>query len=248
MSQVRGGRLDPARAIVDLAQADLGIEEFMTELLGTFDRALGADSAVAVRPESDAFPFVTYNSTQEMIDLVDKSARYATTRYAADLFPVFSRTAQVGACLYSDFYSSVQKESESIYHREVLAPAGVRSMLHICASWQGRPLLRLNLNRHGSTPFCDSDREAVLRLLPTLEAAVAARFATEPSGPVHDLTPREREIAELVAQGLTTRQIGVVLGTSPYTVRNQLSRIYEKLAIESRAELAAYAARTGLKP
>ncbi len=53
------------------------------------------------------------------------------------------------------------------------------------------------------------------------------------------LTFREREVAELFATGLTHRQVAAALETSPSTVRNQLARIYDKLGLSSKAELAA---------
>lgn len=238
MTQSPGHRFDPARAIVDLAQADLEVEAFKAELLGIFDKALGFDTAVAVRAKSGEFRYVAYNTSEKQLDLMKRSAQFATTRYAQDLLPAFERSARFGAFITSEF-----TRSGSAYYREVLAPAGVRSMLQICARWQGRPLLRLNFNRHGRPAFRDSSLEDAFRLLPTLEAAVAARLSTEPSVLLPELTCREAQIAQLVAQGLTTKQIGEALGTSPNTVRNQLSRLYDKLQIESRAELAAYITR-----
>ena len=52
------------------------------------------------------------------------------------------------------------------------------------------------------------------------------------------LTPTERRVAELVAQGLQTKQVGARLFVSPKTVEGHLSRIYGKLGISSRTELA----------
>lgn len=56
------------------------------------------------------------------------------------------------------------------------------------------------------------------------------------------LSPREREVAGLFASGMTNKQVARALGTSPSTVRNQVMRIYEKLGISSKAELASLAA------
>lgn len=237
-----GRKHEASRAIVDLAQADLPIDRFKEELLRVLDEDTGIDTGIAVREAKD-YLFVPYNTEEKQLELIKQSARFAKTRYAQDILPVFAQSTRVGACLDIDFYTTDRSRRASIYHREVLAPAGVRSMMLICARWQGQALLRLNLNRHGRQPFRRTDLEKVLGLLPTLEAAVAARFAREPSQALACLTPREREIAELVSRGLTTAQIGTVLGTSPYTVRNQLTRIYEKLEIESRAELAAQVVR-----
>jgi DNA-binding NarL/FixJ family response regulator len=52
------------------------------------------------------------------------------------------------------------------------------------------------------------------------------------------LTPRERQIALLAARGLTNRQIATEVGLSIYTVSNHLKRVYAKLEVSSRTELA----------
>lgn len=135
--------------------------------------------------------------------------------------------------------------SLSTFVREVLAVLrDAVGMIHVCARWKNRPLMRFNLNRYDSRPFRRSQLETVLGLLPTVEASLAALFA-QSSNKVElpGLTQREREVAELVARGLSSAEIGHILGTSRYTVRNQLSRIYEKLHLGSRAELAAYVSR-----
>ena len=53
------------------------------------------------------------------------------------------------------------------------------------------------------------------------------------------LTRTERTVATLVAQGLTNRQIAEQLFVSPRTVDAHLAHIFRKLAISSRARLAA---------
>jgi DNA-binding NarL/FixJ family response regulator len=52
------------------------------------------------------------------------------------------------------------------------------------------------------------------------------------------LTPTERRVAELVAQGLQTKQVAGRLFVSPKTVEGHLTRIYGKLGVGSRTELA----------
>jgi DNA-binding CsgD family transcriptional regulator len=53
------------------------------------------------------------------------------------------------------------------------------------------------------------------------------------------LTPTQREVAELVAQGLTNRQVGDRLFMSPHTVEAHLSAVYRALDIRSRSALDA---------
>jgi len=54
------------------------------------------------------------------------------------------------------------------------------------------------------------------------------------------LTEREAEIARLVLKGLPSAEIATVLGSSDKTVRQHLSRIYEKCGVSSRPELFHY--------
>jgi two-component system nitrate/nitrite response regulator NarL len=53
------------------------------------------------------------------------------------------------------------------------------------------------------------------------------------------LTPREREVANLVAFGLTNRDIGLRLDMAEGTVKFHLSNVYRKTEVGSRAELVA---------
>jgi DNA-binding CsgD family transcriptional regulator len=56
------------------------------------------------------------------------------------------------------------------------------------------------------------------------------------------LTPTERRVAELVCRGLQTKQVAAALFVSPKTVEGHLTRIYGKLGVGSRTELAHHLA------
>jgi DNA-binding CsgD family transcriptional regulator len=75
-----------------------------------------------------------------------------------------------------------------------------------------------------------------------LEAS-GARLARRRPGPAEELTPRELQVALLGSVGATTREIADRLFMSPRTVEVHLTRIYQKLAVRSRTELAARFAR-----
>jgi two-component system NarL family response regulator len=60
------------------------------------------------------------------------------------------------------------------------------------------------------------------------------------------LTPRELEVLELVAKGLTNKEIGDVLGLSQFTVRNQLRHLSAKLEASDRTEVARVAIEQGI--
>lgn len=60
------------------------------------------------------------------------------------------------------------------------------------------------------------------------------------------LSPREREIFQLIAEGRTNKEVAQVLDISPATVETHRSRILQKLDIHSTAELVLYAVRRGV--
>jgi DNA-binding NarL/FixJ family response regulator len=64
--------------------------------------------------------------------------------------------------------------------------------------------------------------------------------------PFPELTPREREILELIAQGLTNSAIAERFVISPKTVRNQVSNIFGKLQVRDRAQAILKAREAGL--
>ncbi|MDE3194984.1 MAG: response regulator transcription factor [Acidobacteriota bacterium] len=64
----------------------------------------------------------------------------------------------------------------------------------------------------------------------------------------HDLTTREREVLQLLAEGKILKEIGAILNVSPRTVEFHKNNIAAKTGLHSTAELARYAARLGLVP
>ena len=62
------------------------------------------------------------------------------------------------------------------------------------------------------------------------------------------LTPREREVLQLMAEGKSTKEIAYSFNLSVKTVEVHRQRIMEKLDIHSVAELTKYAIREGLTP
>lgn len=71
-------------------------------------------------------------------------------------------------------------------------------------------------------------------------------MATAAEGRRDGLTSREVEVIELLARGLTHRQIALRLGITDKTARNHMANVYEKLEIHGRAQAVLYAVREGL--
>jgi two-component system, NarL family, response regulator len=60
------------------------------------------------------------------------------------------------------------------------------------------------------------------------------------------LSPRELEILEMVAKGLTNKEIGRAIQVSHYTVRNHVRRIIAKLEVGDRTEATTVAIQQGI--
>jgi two-component system response regulator DevR len=73
-----------------------------------------------------------------------------------------------------------------------------------------------------------------------------AELSRAPAKPEGALSEREKEVLLLVAQGYTNKEIAARLVVSPYTARNHVIRILDKLGLSRRSEAAAQAVRLGL--
>jgi DNA-binding CsgD family transcriptional regulator len=74
-----------------------------------------------------------------------------------------------------------------------------------------------------------------------LAAAQRARLGTSPgAGPGDALTPAERRVAELVASGHSNPEIAAIMYVSVKTVESNLTRIYRKLGLRGRVDLARH--------
>jgi DNA-binding NarL/FixJ family response regulator len=81
---------------------------------------------------------------------------------------------------------------------------------------------------------------------PSLTARVLERLRhpqPEEADPLAGLSPQERRILDLIAEGKTNRQIGETMFLAEKTVKNYVSHLLAKLGMERRSEAAAYAAR-----
>jgi len=63
--------------------------------------------------------------------------------------------------------------------------------------------------------------------------------------PREHLTSKEIQVATLVWEGLTNREIGKIISTSEQVIKNHLRSIFDKLGVWSRLELAMYVAGHG---
>ena len=107
----------------------------------------------------------------------------------------------------------------------------------------------------------DADLDELLKAIhsvrrgePMIDSSIAGRVLVEfcnltrdqQSQDFLDLSKRETEILQLVAQGRTNKEIAETLFISEHTVRNALSIIFQKLHVNNRTEAAVHALQEGL--
>jgi DNA-binding NarL/FixJ family response regulator len=81
----------------------------------------------------------------------------------------------------------------------------------------------------------------------TIFTHIAQRAATGPRASVNQsvqMTTRERQVIDLITEGMSNKLIARHLRISPHTVKSHVRNILEKLALHSRLQVAAYALRT----
>jgi DNA-binding CsgD family transcriptional regulator len=64
--------------------------------------------------------------------------------------------------------------------------------------------------------------------------------------PLEELTPRERAVLEGIAEGLNNAEIAVSLQLSEKTVRNHITRVFDKLCVKQRCQAIVLAREAGL--
>ncbi len=158
-----------------------------------------------------------------------------------------------GVCIKGNPIGRYVIERHAPVHEQLVLPSGdwkqicsrqdhehVMSGPIIC---DGRLVGTLNLARAKGSPAFNSHDLADLSALCLHLSAKMATLRAKPQifNPVvaSRLTPRELEIAELVAQGLTNGEIGEKLWITQNSVKQALKRMFRKLGVSARAEMVA---------
>ena len=138
---------------------------------------------------------------------------------------------------------------EAVRHLRAAIAANEREGLAACAALATADLARALARRGRTGDRSEAEALAVsaaacaerLGMLPLLRDArdLAAALDGSAAGP---LTRREGEIAELIARGLTNRQIAAALHISERTAENHVQHIMAKLGLHTRTQIAAWTA------
>ena len=83
-------------------------------------------------------------------------------------------------------------------------------------------------------------------LSPGVSNAVVEAYSSKSEKSKNPLTPRERQVLQLIAEGKSTKDIASLLGISVKTAESHRTRLMHKLDIHETASLVRYAVRRGI--
>ncbi len=83
-------------------------------------------------------------------------------------------------------------------------------------------------------------------LSPGISAALVESFRSKSERPGDKLSPRERQVLQLIAEGKSTKDVATILGITVKTAESHRTRLMQKLDIHDTATLVLYAVRRGI--
>lgn len=150
---------------------------------------------------------------------------------------------------------------QAAYYTDMMRPGDARYVMTLIVRDQGAVVGALSLVRDArAEDFTAQERALAQTLAPVLELAHAVaiersgrampppRQAGLAAGALASLTPRERQVMQLVVQGHPNKTIARLLDASPWTVKNHLRAIFDKAQVTNRTALCALAMNAARPP
>ena len=232
------------RRTTDLAHGIAEGAAVVPDLLAVIDRFVGADtitfSELDIGGRAQEALVETHGAPPLSSVEEDRWRRLLPTHpYARWL-----TAAPPGSSRLTDVVDLSDLERSEVYE-VCLEPRGHRFQAALLFPCRTVDLRLLSLWRE-DRDFDDRELEALEHVRRVVDAGFALRESVDvlrrwsgaPAGP--SLTARQREVAALVAQGLTNEQAARRLGISPRTVRKHLGDLFEVAGVRSRAALASW--------
>jgi DNA-binding CsgD family transcriptional regulator len=234
---------------------------WLADVLAALGRVDEASSVwISLLPHLDAFPrytpewIINLTATADFCVLLDRRDLARTTY--ADLLPFADRQATGGAhtpsrgpvSLYLGRLARLVEDWDA-------ADTHLAGALHLATAMGSPPFeatarveiarLLLARRRSGDIARAEAHLEAAIWAagdlgMRPLAAEASALLAARRGGRSTPLSPREEEIAALVAQGLSNRQVAGKLHLSERTVETHVRSIFNKLGFDSRARIASW--------
>ena len=246
-------------ALVEAVPRRLGLPiGLVTRALGLLDLGLGRPADALARFESirsavpgSGHPLVAMTSMQDLVESAVRAGRPHIAAQAVDAWAAQSQRAgpaQRGMLAYCRGLVAEAEESAPHFEEALrLFPSGLmpfwRARIQLGYGEQLRRARRRILARGHLREACETFER--LGAKPWAERARAELRATGETArrrdvmAVHELTPQELQIAGYASRGASNPEIAAQLFLSRRTVEYHLSKVFQKLGVSSRTELAA---------
>ncbi len=241
----------PARWIdelLELTTACQSREEYEAARLASLQRAIGFDAlyvGAALPDDPKSEPSVSGVSKRYVANCEANADRHWGDRLLLN-----GAAKQAGGAVSDQAAFSLQARDRMPFYREVISGLGIRAIAVSVLELHGQVVGCLYLGRTSRGARFDAELERLRRALPVLSLGKRLydsqpRVAGAAFAP--PLTDREKEVLWHVTRGATNAQIAARLGTSPRTVKNQVSAILSKAGVDNRTELVYLATRTNVE-
>jgi len=222
---------------------------FLHNGLARYDVALAAAEQAAEDPRELWF------SPWTMVELIEAATRSGREEGAASALQVLSETTRASGTPWAQGVELrgralvAEGEAAEAFYREAiqqLRPTRLRVDLartHLLyGEWLRRERRRIDARTELRTAhelFSEFGMEAFAERARIELEATGERARKRTVDTLGDLTPQEAQISRLVAEGHTNRDIAAQLYISPSTVEYHLRKIFRKLGVKSRTQLAS---------
>ena len=212
------------------------------------------DEAFAAAEQATADPRELWFSTFATVELIEAASRSGRDEQAAEALELLSESTRASGTPWAQ---SVEARSCALVDRgnaadglyreavERLHPTRLRLDLArahlVYGEWLRRQRRRLDARyqlRLADELFSEFGMEAFAERARVELQATGEHARKRTVDTLDQLTPQEAQISRLVAQGHTNREIAAQLFISPSTVEYHLRKVFRKLAVSSRTQLA----------
>ena len=220
-------------AFIDLTRGDAAAAH---EQLGSYalDRLEGSKRLAFIGDEIEAL--VLLGDVDRAADLADELARRGTELNRPTLVATAARSRALVLGARGELDAAIQAAGEAVaIHEELHLPFEHARSLLVLGGVQRRAK-----QRKAARDSLTAAEEAFERLgaAPWAERAVAERARVGGRTTIEGLSETELRVAQLVAEGKSNKEVAAELYVSVRAVESNLSKVYAKLGIRSRTELA----------
>lgn len=237
---------DPVHDLLGLTAECSARDEYLAARLEWLERVIGCDAAYfgPAEPAPRTNRPVVSGLSEKRVARCEAH----TDRYQRDLSLLTQSALERGGVMADHDVIPAQRRDRMPFYREVVKGHGIVATAVSVYRMRGRPASCMYLGRTSrGARFAAAELECLRRSLPALvlgeavhvEPDAATLGRTSEQLPLASLTARERAVLRLICTGFTNAEIAASLGSSPFTVKNQVSSILAKTATTNRTQLVA---------